>query len=184
MRSRSKSQLNKMGCPRGARSGTVPLSGRIHRRLVSTIYRKRLFLLDALRGGFPSPSCDRNRAHSSQMVIGRPSISIRNPAFGFTPRRLRTHDMTNMPQFINPHPNIWAGAPQRVFVCVCHRKAKVPGASNWVYSKNGVPSWAQSGTPSLSSRDSFSTFCTSAGLLETTNVNQRQTGGIQSSVIC
>jgi hypothetical protein len=45
----------------------------------------------ATSGGFPSPSSDRNRGHSSQTVIIRPSTLIRNPTFGLAPcRTLRT----------------------------------------------------------------------------------------------
>ena len=47
--------------------------------------------------------------------------------------------MTGMSQSIDPHGDSWAGGPQSVFVCVCHRKSKESRANNSVNPKKGAP---------------------------------------------
>jgi hypothetical protein len=98
-------------------------------------YSKRFRLLDALRGGFPSPEFGSkprpqlpNRHGPAVDVDSKPLIR-----FGAASHFELAHenDMTGKPQFINPLRDKWAGGPQGIFVCVRHRQAKVVGACNW-----------------------------------------------------
>ena len=75
------------------------------------IYRKRLCPIDALWGGFPPQRTDRNRAHNCQVVIACQSTFDPKPRipFGAASHLAHENDMTSMPQFINPHRDMWAG---------------------------------------------------------------------------
>jgi hypothetical protein len=84
--------------------------------------------------GFPSASSDRNRAHTSQTDIGRPSTSDPKPRrFGAASDLAHENDMTGTPQFINPRRHTWAGGPQCIFVRVRHRQLR----RNWAAKTEG-----------------------------------------------
>jgi hypothetical protein len=90
-------------------------------------------LLDALRGGFPSPEFG-SKPRPQLPNRHRPTVNLDpKPRIRFIAASYLAHenDMTGKPQFINPVRDKWAGGPQGIFVCVRHRQAKVVGACNW-----------------------------------------------------
>jgi hypothetical protein len=87
---------------------------------------------------FPIPDF-RSKARPQLPNIHHPTVDVDpQPRIQLMAALYLAHenDMTGMS--FDLHRDSWAGGPQCVFVCVCHRKAKEPRANNSVNPKKGA----------------------------------------------